>query len=49
MKKVDECLFRQLVEVVIEGAERPDHINIGCQITVIVAFSFDWRETAATH
>ena len=41
MKKVDECLLHQLVEAVMEGAERPSTIEIQKQITAIMAFTFD--------
>ena len=49
MKKVDEYLLHQLVAAVMEGAERPSPIEIRKQITAIMAFTFDWRETGATH
>ena len=49
MNKVDEYLLHQLVEAVIEGAERPSLIKIGRKITAIIAFTFDWKETGATN
>ena len=49
MKKVDEYLLHQLVEAVMEGTERPSPIEIRKQITAIMAFTFDWRETGATN
>ena len=49
MKKVDEYLLRQLVEAVIEGAERPSPIEIRKQIMAIMASTFYWRETGATN
>jgi phosphotransferase system HPr-like phosphotransfer protein len=49
MKKVDEYLLHELVAAVMEGAERPSPIEIRKQITAIMAFTFDWRETGATN
>ena len=41
MKKVDKYLLHQLVEAVMEGAERPSPVEIRKQITAIMAFTFD--------
>ena len=49
MKKVDKYLLHQLVEAVMEGAERPSPVEIRKQVTAIMAFTFDWRETGATN
>ena len=49
MKKVDEYLLHELVAAVMEGAERPSPIEIRKQLTAIMAFTFDWRETGATN
>ena len=49
MKKVDEYLLRKLVAAAMEGAERPSPIEIRKQLTAIMAFTFDWRETGATN
>jgi len=49
MKKVDEYLLHELVAAVMEGAERPSPIEIRKQLTGIMGFTFDWRETGATN
>ena len=49
IKKVDEFLLHQLVDAVMQGAERPYPIEIRKQIMAITAFTFDWRETSATN
>ena len=49
MKKVDEYLLHELVTAVMEGAERPSPIEIRKQLTGIMGFTFDWRETGATN
>ena len=49
LKKVDEYHLHQLVAAMMEGAERPDPIEIRKQITDVMAFVFDWRETGATN
>ena len=48
-KKVDEYHLHQLVAAVMEGAECSDPIKIRKQITDVMAFVFDWRETGATN
>ena len=48
-KKEDEYHLHQLVAAVMEGAERPDPIEIRKKITDVMAFVFDWRETGATN
>ena len=49
MKKVDEYHLHELITVVLTGAERPDPSEIRKQITAIMAFEFEWKETAATN
>ena len=49
MKKVDEYLLHELVAAVMEGAKRPSPIEIRKQLTGIMGFTFDWRETGATN
>ena len=48
-KKVDEYHLHQIFAAVMEGAERPDPIEIRNQITYVTAFVFDWRETGAAN
>ena len=48
-KKVDEYHLHQVVAAVMEGAERPDPIKIRKQITDVMAFVFDWRDTGTTN
>ena len=47
-KKLDEYHLHQLVAAVMEGAERPDPIEIRTQIKNVMAFLFDSREASAT-
>ena len=49
MKKVDEYQLHELLKVVLEGAARPDPIEIRRKIAAIMNYVFDWRETAATN
>ena len=49
MKKVDEYHLHELVAAVMEGAEHPSPIKIRKQLTGIMAFTFDWRETGAMN
>ena len=48
-KKVDEYHLHQLVAAVMEGAERPDPMEIRKQITDVMAFVFNWHKTGATN
>ena len=48
-KKVDEYHLHQLITAVMEGAERPDPIEIRKQITDVMGLVFDWHETGATN
>ena len=39
----------QLIDVVMEGAKRPDPIKIRKQVTVVMVLTFGWREMGATN
>lgn len=48
-KKVNNWKLHQLITAVMGGAARPDPIDIRKQITDVMAFIFDWKETGATN
>ena len=48
-KKVDKYQLRQLIDAIMEDAERPDPVKIRKQVTEVMAFSFDWREISETN
>ena len=41
--------MHQLIDVVMEGAKRPDPIKIRKQVTVVMVLTFGWREMGATN
>ena len=46
---MDECQLHQLIDAVVEGTKKPYPIKIRKQVTEVMAFTFNWRETGATN